>query len=40
VLLVLGVIVGCLNAWYWVDKERKEIERRIISKDYKDKELK
>lgn len=27
-LLVLGVIVGCLNAWYWVVKERKEIEKR------------
>lgn len=27
-LLVAGLIVGCLNAWYWIDKERKEIEKR------------
>ena len=27
-LLVSGVILGCLNAWYWIDKERKEIEKR------------
>ncbi|MGD2079512.1 MAG: AtpZ/AtpI family protein [Nitrospirota bacterium] len=26
--LFAGVILGCLNAWYWVSKERKEIERR------------
>jgi len=24
--LFAGIILGCLNAWYWVDKERKEIE--------------
>jgi len=24
--LFLGIILGCLNAWYWVEKERKEIE--------------
>jgi len=22
-----GIIVGCLNAWQWVTKERREIER-------------
>lgn len=22
-----GLIVGCLNAWRWVDRERREIER-------------
>lgn len=27
-LLFIGVLVGCLNAWYWVSKERKEIERK------------
>jgi ATP synthase protein I len=31
--LVLGVIVGCLNAWYWVSKERKEIEREGEDKE-------
>ena len=24
--LFIGIILGCLNAWYWVEKERKEIE--------------
>ncbi len=26
-LLFAGIILGCLNAWYWVQKERKIIER-------------
>ncbi len=26
-LLFTGIILGCLNAWYWVQKERKIIER-------------
>ncbi|MDD2321466.1 MAG: AtpZ/AtpI family protein [Geobacteraceae bacterium] len=26
--LLVGVVVGCLNAWYWLSKERKEIERQ------------
>lgn len=25
-LLVLGVGVGCLNAWFWVSRERRDIE--------------
>ncbi len=24
-LLVLGLILGCLNAWHWVSKENKEM---------------
>jgi len=24
--LFIGIILGCLNAWYWVEKERKLIE--------------
>src|SRR6202161_662576 len=24
-LLVIGLVVGCLNAWHWVAKEEKEI---------------
>ena len=24
-LLVIGLIIGCLNAWHWVDKEDKEM---------------
>ncbi|MFP4362467.1 MAG: AtpZ/AtpI family protein [Spirochaetia bacterium] len=26
-LLTAGIMIGCLNAWYWVNKEQKEIER-------------
>ncbi len=25
-LMFVGLILGCLNAWYWVSKERKRIE--------------
>lgn len=25
--LFLGLIIGCINAWYWVAKERKSIEK-------------
>ncbi len=25
--LVFGVIIGCLNAWFWVSREREEIEK-------------
>jgi ATP synthase protein I len=24
-LLVVGIVTGCLIAWYWVDKENKEM---------------
>ena len=24
--LFAGIILGCLNAWYWIQKERKSIE--------------
>ena len=27
-LLVVGVVLGCMNAWLWLSRERKEIERR------------
>ena len=23
-LLTLGIIIGCMNAWYWVNREAKE----------------
>ena len=26
-LLGVGVILGCLNAWFWVSKERQIIEK-------------
>ena len=24
-LLIVGLVIGCLNAWHWVDKEDKEM---------------
>ena len=24
-LLVIGLVIGCLNAWYWMAKEDKEM---------------
>lgn len=27
-LLVIGVALGCLNAWFWISRERREIETR------------
>ncbi|WP_028582371.1 AtpZ/AtpI family protein [Desulfogranum japonicum] len=26
-LLFIGLLVGCLNAWYWIQKERETITR-------------
>ena len=25
-LLIIGIMLGCLNAWFWVTRERKMIE--------------
>lgn len=25
--LVIGLVIGCINAWRWVDKEEKDIHR-------------
>jgi ATP synthase protein I len=25
-LLLLGLVIGCLNAWHWVDSEYKEMQ--------------
>lgn len=27
IFLFVGVVLGCLNAWYWVKRERSKIER-------------
>jgi ATP synthase protein I len=27
-LLLIGLIIGCLNAWHWVDKEEKEMHEK------------
>lgn len=28
-LLLGGIVLGCLNAWYWVDKENKAIHKDL-----------
>jgi ATP synthase protein I len=25
-LLIIGLVIGCLNAWHWVDKQDKEMK--------------
>jgi ATP synthase protein I len=34
-LLVIGVGLGCVNAWFWVSRERRDIEaeRRELPKE-------
>ena len=32
-LLVLGLILGCLNAWHWVSNENKEMHEDKEDKD-------
>jgi ATP synthase protein I len=32
-LLVIGLVLGCLNAWRWVSKENRDIHRELEEKD-------
>lgn len=32
-LLVVGLVIGCLNAWYWVAKEGKAMREEQEDKD-------
>ena len=32
-LLVTGLIIGCVNAWYWVSKEEKEMREETEDND-------
>ena len=32
-LLVLGLVIGCLNAWHWVSKEDKEMREEQENND-------
>ncbi|CAM2889953.1 AtpZ/AtpI family protein [Legionella anisa] len=32
-LLIIGLILGCVNAWYWVAKEDKEIQKEQKNHD-------
>ena len=27
--LLLGIILGCINAWYWVSKENRSIKKEL-----------
>ena len=32
-LLIAGLVIGCLNAWHWVDKEDKEMREEQENDD-------
>ncbi len=32
-LLIIGLFIGCWNAWYWVAKEGREIRAELEEKD-------
>lgn len=32
-LLIVGLFIGCLNAWHWVAKEDREMRRDLEVKD-------
>ena len=32
-LLIIGLAIGCLNAWHWVDKEDKEMREEQENTD-------
>lgn len=32
-LLIIGLFIGCLSAWYWVAKEGREIRKEQEAKD-------
>lgn len=35
-LLVAGLFLGCLNAWYWVSRKMKEIQEKPTDNDGND----
>ena len=32
-LLVIGLVIGCVNAWYWVQKEEKAMREEQENHD-------
>lgn len=32
-LMLSGLILGCLNAWFWIEQERREILQRRMQED-------
>ena len=35
-LIFMGIIIGCLNAWYWLSREREEISEAAGEPDSED----
>ena len=33
ILLIIGLVIGCLNAWHWVRKEDKEMQEEEENND-------
>jgi ATP synthase protein I len=33
ILLIIGLVIGCLNAWHWVGKEEKEMQEDEENED-------
>jgi ATP synthase protein I len=33
IFLIIGLVIGCLNAWHWVGKEDKEMREEQENKD-------
>lgn len=38
-LLVIGLCLGCMNAWYWVTRQRRAIDQRRAELEAQEKEL-
>ena len=32
-MMITGLLIGCLNAWYWVDKEDKKMREQLEDND-------
>lgn len=32
-MLLAGLVIGCLNAWFWVEKEQKEMHKELENDD-------
>lgn len=32
-MLLVGLVIGCLNAWFWVEKEQKEMHKELENDD-------
>ena len=32
-LLIIGLVIGCLNAWFWIEKENKQMHKDLDDHD-------